>query len=179
MIQVASIGIAMAMLGCTSPPTVGLYGASPLSGNWIAAQRMTAQAIQALDEDPPDLNKAEDLLHRAIDADPAHGPAYLELGVVYEHLGNHDEAIRAFAWAKKLLPGRTRARDGLHRLLEASHSTGPNRANQSATSSCSGERTRDSDTGIVTSALTPEQAPQQHRSAPPDTTIERHLVDRP
>ena len=94
-----------------------MYGSLPTSGNWTKAHRLTARATQVLDSDQPDLGHAEALLRQAIEADPAHGPAYLQLGGIQERQSRVDETLIAYAWAQRLMPGQPEPRELLERLL--------------------------------------------------------------
>lgn len=107
-----------ALGGCASPPPVGLYGPHPEAGDWVEAHRLTERArsmARAPDSDP---DGAENLLWRALKADPAHGPAYLQLGTILAQQGELDHALWAYAWAQRLMPGHPEAERGLHDVLD-------------------------------------------------------------
>lgn len=104
--------------GCASPPPVGLYGSMPLSGEWAKAHRLTESAILLIDGTEPDLERGEALLRKAIEADPAHGPAYLQLGVVFENQRELERALRAYAWAHRLMPGHPEPHGCLKQILD-------------------------------------------------------------
>lgn len=104
--------------GCASPTPVGLYGARPESGDWARAHELTMRARALARAPGSDRIAAEDLLWRAVEADPAHGPAYLHLGTILEPQGKLDGALWAYAWANRLMPGNPGAELRLHDLLD-------------------------------------------------------------
>jgi len=119
LLAILTTTVALSVLGaCASLPPVGLYGLKPRSGDWVNANALTNQASRLIDTPELDLEQAEALLRQAIEADPTHGPAYLQLGIVLEQQERLDEAAITFAWARGLMPGYPEAERRLHMLLE-------------------------------------------------------------
>ena len=81
----------------------------------IAAERLTQQAAQLLEDDP---ERAEQLLRQALVADLYHGPAHNNLGVLYLNQGKLYEAAHEFEWARKLMPGHPDPRLNLAMTLQ-------------------------------------------------------------
>jgi len=110
-----SILIALVLVGCRAAPR-GPYTVQPESArNPLEAQRLTQEAVLALDRNP---EKAERLLREALTADLFHGPAHNNLGVIYLNRGELFEAAQEFEWARKLLPGLADPRLNLALTLE-------------------------------------------------------------
>lgn len=86
--------------------------------NPLEAQQLTAQAAVAMDSQPAE---AEALLRRVVIADPFHGPAHNNLGVLMLNSKPPRlyEAAHEFEWAGKLMPGHPDPRHNLAMTLEA------------------------------------------------------------
>jgi tetratricopeptide (TPR) repeat protein len=81
-------------------------------------QRAHELTLEALDDIENDPSKAERLLDAALKADPFHGPAHNNLGVLYLRQSRLSEAAIEFEQAGKLLPGNPDPRLNLGLTLE-------------------------------------------------------------
>lgn len=81
------------------------------------ASRLTVSALHAVEMG--NLERARNLLQRAVAIDPDYGPAYSNLGLVAYQQERFYEAVEAFEIAVELLPGDARAIYNLAVALEA------------------------------------------------------------
>lgn len=110
------IGLSGLLTGCGSTPNTSPYSPhSEAARDPLTAQRLTREAVEAMDEDP---EHAERLLRRALTADAFHGPAHNNLGVIMLHRGLLYEAANEFEWARKLMPGHPDPRRNLALTME-------------------------------------------------------------
>ena len=79
------------------------------------AHELTLEALDVLDSDPA---TAEALLLAALKADPFHGPAHNDLGVLYYRRSELYQAANEFESARKLMPGDPGPRLNLGLTLE-------------------------------------------------------------
>jgi Tfp pilus assembly protein PilF len=95
---------------CTSSPSP-----LPPTHDEARAHELTLEALDVIDSDQA---KAEELLHAALTADPYHGPAHNDLGVLYLRQSRLFEAANEFELARKLMPGNPDPRLNLGLTLE-------------------------------------------------------------
>lgn len=113
-----NVALVLTLGACASPPPVGLYGSEPEAGDWVEAYRLAERARELARAPDSGAAAVENLLRRAIEADPAHGPAYLQLGTILEQQNDFDQALWAYAWAHKLMPGHPEAEHRVHVVLD-------------------------------------------------------------
>ena len=107
------------LLACTSCAASSPPGAPPspdvASGDPKRAQALTLEALSVIESAP---EKAEALLHSALNADPYDGRAHNDLGVLYLRQLKLYEAASEFELARKLMPGNPAPRLNLGLTLE-------------------------------------------------------------
>jgi len=116
-----SLVLGLLMLGACAMSRSGSY--TPLreqNRNPFEAQRLTARALEVIDEKP---ERAEQLLREALTADLYHGPAHNNLGVLYLSQNLLYDAANEFEWASKLMPGHPDPRLNLALVLETAGRT--------------------------------------------------------
>ncbi|MEO1006932.1 MAG: tetratricopeptide repeat protein [Planctomycetota bacterium] len=110
----------IATTGCSSGPHGPYRPQTESRRDTATAQHLTQETARAIAEDdsPDSLERAENMLRRALNADLYHGPAHNNLGVVYLKQGKMYEAASEFEWARKLMPGHPDPRMNLALTLE-------------------------------------------------------------
>lgn len=92
------------------------------------ARDVHAQAVEIIqrladDPDPEQLERAEQLIREALNADLYHGPAHNNLGVILLQRDELYDAAREFEWARRLMPGHPDPRVNLALTLERAGKT--------------------------------------------------------
>jgi len=114
---VAVAAMATLLGACRSNAPRTAYNAPAESArNPVEADRLSRQAADAIDRG--ELDRAEDLLRRALAHDLYWGPAHNNLGVVFLERGQLYEAANEFEWARKLMPSEPDPRVNLGICLE-------------------------------------------------------------
>jgi Tfp pilus assembly protein PilF len=85
-------------LGCAADDAIS----SEAPDASLLARSLSQEAAALLEQDPA---QAEQLLQQALEADPFHGPAHNNLGVLHLARGDLYQAALAFEAARKLMPG--------------------------------------------------------------------------
>jgi Flp pilus assembly protein TadD len=91
--------------------------AQDLGRNTDLARKLNAEAIGCIESGQWD--RAEQLLHQALEADVTFGPAHNNLGNVYYHQSKFYLAAWEFQYAVKLMPYSIEPRNNLGMVLEA------------------------------------------------------------
>ncbi len=111
--------VALPVVGCASTPSSpnpeATSDATSVVRDTATAERLTREAAELIETDP---GYAESLLREALVADPYHGPAHNNLGVLFLSAGRLYEAAGQFEWARKSMPGRPEPRMNLAMTLE-------------------------------------------------------------
>lgn len=94
-----------------TPGAISAPSGAPLA----IADQLNREAADVMAKDPP---RARALLQRALDADPFHGPAHNNMGVVHLSEGRLNEAAAAFARARRLMPSSAEPRVNLGLTFE-------------------------------------------------------------
>jgi Flp pilus assembly protein TadD len=115
---IVAVAVVAPLLGaCKSNAPLTAYNAPAESArNPVEADRLSRQAADAIDRG--ELDRAEELLRRALAHDLYWGPAHNNLGVVFLERGQLYEAANEFEWARKLMPSEPDPRVNLGICLE-------------------------------------------------------------
>jgi Flp pilus assembly protein TadD len=114
---VTAAAMAMLLGACKSSAPLTAYNPPAESArNPVEADRLSRQAADAIDRG--ELDRAEELLRRALAHDLYWGPAHNNLGVVFLERGQLYEAANEFEWARKLMPSEPDPRVNLGICLE-------------------------------------------------------------
>lgn len=118
---VIAIGMALAVLTGCGPSAGPEHGyrttSNPPRRNADLARKLNAEALEQIQDGK--LDKAEERLKKALDADVTFGPAHNNLGKVYYHQGKLYLAAWEFQYATKLMPDQPEPRNNLGLVLEA------------------------------------------------------------
>ncbi len=117
-IWIVAAAVTATLLGaCKSSAPLTAYNPPAESArNPVGADRLSRQAADAIDRG--EMDRAEDLLRRALAHDLYFGPAHNNLGVVFLERGQLYEAANEFEWARKLMPSEPDPRVNLGLCLE-------------------------------------------------------------
>jgi Flp pilus assembly protein TadD len=99
-----------------SPKTAGELASGDVARNQELARTQTDQAFKLLEDSKYD--EAEEILKKAVTADPLYGPAHNDLGLIYYHRQDLYNAAWEFENAAKLMPRQAPPVNNLGLVLE-------------------------------------------------------------
>jgi Flp pilus assembly protein TadD len=108
----------LALASCAHRAENGDTRGAISTGSGTPAEAADHLNRQAADVMATDASRARALLQRALDADPFHGPAHNNMGVVHLAEGRLNEAAAAFARARRLMPDSAEPRVNLGLTFE-------------------------------------------------------------
>ena len=116
LIFISLIGFILPVIGCHSEKPSAQLSNGDVAKNQELARKLTSQAFERIEDS--DFDGAEEVLKKAIAADPLYGPAHNDLGLVYFHREDLYNAAWEFENASKLMPRQAPPVNNLGLVLE-------------------------------------------------------------